>query len=485
MRITFVGHASILIEVGGVTILSDPWWDKPCFGAQWWNYPPADTSALRDRAIDYIYISHGHHDHFHPGTLRSLDHTAKVLVSSSIGLAPHVSKLGFETIEIDDDQLYTLARGVTCRIMETHNLDTHMAVSDGDEVCLNLNDALHAAPGEVQSDFVGRLKKLYPRIDYVFCGYGVASHFPNCYVIPGKDQEATAAKRQQYFNRQWAKLIAGLAPRYGFPFAADVVFFESALFWANEPTHNNERPTDTFRGLYRRSAVSTLDIAPGFAIRDGRVEHEVLRQHVDGEELRASCKRAIRHANRYAAVDDAGLERVTGLLRENLAKCAEYLKTYPGDYRFLIRFHNSERGVAIEKRRAVLKLAAVPAEVRGESRPAYDVVFTTRLPYLVQSLTSSHGDEVLFVGSGGVFEYADAKKAKRNLHLELMTLLKKHTAPPRPRYGNSSRPVYRVKQLVKYLLGETEVDLYDLRSWTVFGEAKKPLSARRSRRAGA
>jgi RNA polymerase sigma factor (TIGR02999 family) len=40
LRIKFIGHASLLIEAGGVTILSDPWWSGPCFGAQWWNHPP-------------------------------------------------------------------------------------------------------------------------------------------------------------------------------------------------------------------------------------------------------------------------------------------------------------------------------------------------------------------------------------------------------------------------------------------------------------
>jgi L-ascorbate metabolism protein UlaG (beta-lactamase superfamily) len=70
MKVTFIGHASILIEANGVRILSDPWWNGPCFGAQWWLYPDAFLAAVEERPIDYIYISHGHHDHFHPPTLR-------------------------------------------------------------------------------------------------------------------------------------------------------------------------------------------------------------------------------------------------------------------------------------------------------------------------------------------------------------------------------------------------------------------------------
>ena len=39
MKISFVGHASILVEANGIGILSDPWWQGPCFGVQWWIYP--------------------------------------------------------------------------------------------------------------------------------------------------------------------------------------------------------------------------------------------------------------------------------------------------------------------------------------------------------------------------------------------------------------------------------------------------------------
>jgi hypothetical protein len=465
MKITFVGHASILIEVQGRKILSDPWWTGPCFGAQWWNYPKPYLAPVEGARLDYIYISHGHHDHFHPATLRTLNRDAKVIVSRKINLSPHLEKLGFEVIELQDEQPFNLTNGVTCRIMETHNLDTLMAVSDGREVCVNLNDALHAAPEAIQSKFIAKLTELYPIIDYVFCGFGVASHFPNCYQIPGKNREATASRRQEYFNRQWAGIMAGLKPRYGFPFAADVVFLEDDLFWVNEPTHNAVRPTNTFGALYPQSKVKVLDIAPGFVIKDGQVLEKTLRQPLRGSDLRATCSDSITRANRYATVDASGYERVLSLLRQNLDSCAEYLKSYSGNYRFLIQFRNSCCGIRIEKRGTVLSLDPVQEEAPNKGQ--YDVIFTTRLPYLIQSLTATFGDEVLFVGSGGVFEYTDQRMVRRNVHRELLPLLRMNTVPPRPRYGNSSRFMHSFKQSIKRLLGRADQDLYDLSTWTV------------------
>src|SRR5216683_208449 len=132
MRITFVGHASILIEAAGVRILSDPWWKGPCFGAQWWTYPLPCVDAAEREPIDYIYISHGHHDHLHPPTLK-LFLGAKVLIAGGSELSGAIRDLGFEVIEVGSIQETDLGNGVRCRIIETHAADTLLAVSDGKE----------------------------------------------------------------------------------------------------------------------------------------------------------------------------------------------------------------------------------------------------------------------------------------------------------------------------------------------------------------
>lgn len=474
MEITFIGHAAILIEAGGVNILSDPWWAGPCFGAQWWTYPAPYVKALEGRRIDYIYISHGHHDHFHPATLHRLNRDAKVLVSRSANLVPHLHKLGFQAIELSDDQVFSLADGVTCRVMETHNDDTLMAVSDGKEVCLNLNDALHSAPASVQARFISRLKTLYPRIDYVFCGYGMASHFPNCYEIPGKDRKTTAIRRQQYFNTQWARLNAELNPRYAFPFAADVVLLEDGLFWMNELTHNSERPVDAFRALYPKSSVETFDIAPGFVIRDGEVKSKVLRAPVLERDLRISLEDEIQRTNRCSKVGKAAVQEAASLMRENIELCAARLRSFKGDYRFLVEFKGSGFGISIRKRKRSFLVEAVVCD--AANRSAFDVIYTTRLSYLKRSLTVPFAEEVLFVGSGGVFAYTNSSRLAENLHLELKLLLQRHTVPP-PALAGSSGLINAAKQALKRLIGRADVDLYDLVSWTEFhNERESPVS---------
>jgi len=166
-------------------------------------------------------------------------------------------------------------------------------------VCVNLNDAaafgtldhprpVHRPTQGVVSDH--RLPVLR---------YGVASHFPNCYVIPGKDREATAAKRQAYFNRQWVRIVSGLSPRMAFPFAAGRRAARSRLIWANEPTSNAERPTDIFRAQYPSSTTVVADIAPGFALADDAITHKALRSPTSVDRMQSEREKDIERANNY------------------------------------------------------------------------------------------------------------------------------------------------------------------------------------------
>lgn len=468
MQISFIGHASILIETQGLRILSDPWWRGPCFGAQWWNYPQPDLSPL-DRPVDFIYVSHGHHDHLHAGTLRTLNKNAKVLVSRNIDIGDPIRELGFEVIALGDQDEYALSSSVKCRLIETYSADTLLAVSDGSRVCVNLNDALHAAPDDVQERFISLLNRHFPRIDYLFCGYGVASHFPNCYVIPGKDPARTAAKRQAYFNRRWSRIVAGLHPQYAFPFAANVGFFEHDLQWSNEPTHNTERPTDVFRQAHPDSPAQVFDIAPGFQITDDTVSRAVYRSPVSLAKMREEMKEAEVRANEYGTGSEAMFEEVLGLVRDNIKTCAPYLDEYAGNYRFWLRFRNCAKGIAIVKQGR--QIGVEPSDTLDQN--SFDVIYTTRLQYIRWSLTSKYGHEILFVGSGGIFEYHSAARARENVHREFMTMLLPHDSPPRSRYGDQAGWLYKLKQRVRAMTGNQRTDLYDLGTWTVWDSTPK------------
>lgn len=245
----------------------------------------------------HLYFSRSH-DHFHPGALRKFPNS-KIIVSDEIQLTKSIQNLGFEVIEIKSDQVVALNSKVNCYIMPTHADDSLMVIHDGSEICVNANDALHAAPIEVQDKFIDLLKAKFGVIDYLFCGYGVASHFPNCFVIPGKDDYKTAVNRQHYFNTIWTRIVEGLEPVYAFPFAADVAFLENQLFYTNEPTHNTERPTSYYQQNAKSAASKVFDIALGFVIEDKQISNPVQRQPFDAQKVQIELVGEIERANRY------------------------------------------------------------------------------------------------------------------------------------------------------------------------------------------
>lgn len=75
LRVTFVNHASVLIQADGLNILTDPIWSEraspvPFAGPQ--RFRPSGMRFADLPPIDVVLISHNHYDHLDSATIRDL-----------------------------------------------------------------------------------------------------------------------------------------------------------------------------------------------------------------------------------------------------------------------------------------------------------------------------------------------------------------------------------------------------------------------------
>ena len=99
LRVTWFGHSTLLLEIDGVTILTDPVFGKrasPFFftGRTRFHPPPATISELPP--LDAVLLSHDHYDHLNTPSIRELARL-RVPFVTSLGVGARLENLGVES----------------------------------------------------------------------------------------------------------------------------------------------------------------------------------------------------------------------------------------------------------------------------------------------------------------------------------------------------------------------------------------------------
>src|SRR5262245_57915735 len=82
MKVSFVGHASVLFEEGRVGLLIDPWLQGEAFNDSWTLHPAPVLRSEDSARVTHIWISHEHPDHLSIPTIKSIpaEMKAKIVV---------------------------------------------------------------------------------------------------------------------------------------------------------------------------------------------------------------------------------------------------------------------------------------------------------------------------------------------------------------------------------------------------------------------
>lgn len=97
LRATWLGHSTVLIEIDGFRVLTDPVWGTRAsplrlLGPR--RFQPAPV-RLRDMPpVDVVVISHDHYDHLDYPTIRALSRADNVPFVTSLGVGAHLQAWG-------------------------------------------------------------------------------------------------------------------------------------------------------------------------------------------------------------------------------------------------------------------------------------------------------------------------------------------------------------------------------------------------------
>jgi L-ascorbate metabolism protein UlaG (beta-lactamase superfamily) len=108
LRITWMGHSSMLIEIDGTRVLVDPMWNQRAAPVEWagpkrFFEPPLRLDQLPP--IDVVLISHDHYDHLGGFTVRGLAQlpaTAAARWVAPVGVGRVLRRFGVKTASITE-----------------------------------------------------------------------------------------------------------------------------------------------------------------------------------------------------------------------------------------------------------------------------------------------------------------------------------------------------------------------------------------------
>lgn len=125
LKVTFVNHATVLIQVDGLNILTDPIWSGRCSPVSWGGPSRFRPPGIRFEdlpTIDAVIISHNHYDHLDLPTIERLHEAHNPLFLVPLGNARLLAKTGVRRVaELDWEQSHPVSDRVTAHCLRARH----------------------------------------------------------------------------------------------------------------------------------------------------------------------------------------------------------------------------------------------------------------------------------------------------------------------------------------------------------------------------
>ncbi|HEY0704488.1 MAG TPA: MBL fold metallo-hydrolase [Candidatus Acidoferrales bacterium] len=223
MKITFVNHASFLLEAAKQSVWCDPWtFGKVCNECCSLHSP---SPPIPYDNVQYIWISHEHPDHFNFPTLRAIPEADRRRITilyqkhSSPRLVDAFKRLGFvHIVELPLYRWLTLKPGFDVLCGSVGTMDSFLAVRADGECMLNLNDCICT---DRQLRYI---RRLVGDVSVLFTQFSFANWI-------GNQADETDAVGQKLRELQYR--VALFRPEFTVPFASLGYFSSQENSWMN------------------------------------------------------------------------------------------------------------------------------------------------------------------------------------------------------------------------------------------------------------
>lgn len=291
-RVEVIGHATLRVQSGGRSLLTDPWLVDPIGCHSGFHFPPLvhDPRELAAHT-DAIYISHIHPDHFHPPTLELFPRHIPIYIGAyaRTGFRDAVRALGFPVIEVPFQQAVAVEGTDLCIALVEHDYEESAAYDSAIVV---------AAPGftvfENNDCFLRPEKYEWVRrhfdVDYAFLGYSPASFFPICFEMEAAEKERLLVESSERRYRDFLEAAAILQPKLAIPFASGARFLVESALWKNVAFNSATEALRRLEAAGMRGAI----LGPGDRILGDGSIHRVSQVLDKEEELAAIAEYARR-----------------------------------------------------------------------------------------------------------------------------------------------------------------------------------------------
>ncbi|MEK7615588.1 MAG: MBL fold metallo-hydrolase [Patescibacteria group bacterium] len=178
--ITWINHSTVLIQMGGLNILTDPIWSYRASPVSWAGPYRVRQPGIRFEdlpPIDVVLISHNHYDHCDIATLKKLEHAHRPLVLAGMQSKTFLERKGMKNVQEFAHWDNTVSQDTTFTFVPAQHW-SRRTLWDGNKmlwggfIIQSKNHTVYFAGDTGFGEFIHGIHEQFPKIDVALLPIG-------------------------------------------------------------------------------------------------------------------------------------------------------------------------------------------------------------------------------------------------------------------------------------------------------------------------